>query len=619
VLIFLFIFSIVIVEGRWRQNEFNVLVDQLSDDYPKIYRHIEYIDPSWIPFPWEQGQRKNDVLMKRISARSVGKLNRIDFVSKWTLSRKKHFDTYLKFWWGHKQLCAYMAEYGSNVVECNSPHSFELNNVWRAVFVNKLDRDYYINVSGKYPQLDSKLRGHERVCNYSPLTTVVSVLNRASNAETVEFYDQFLKLSIAELSYYVGGELSPGDCQFYSGVGYGIDPMQGNMLYATNFVEPNKGVWFESVWSQYHLPEIGEAYSELLEISAESQRLGGLRACSPDTLDAVWLDDSKCISRAGEDRLYSSGLSTPNGERALIIGYPSFAYFDTLMLDLQLGEFTKRSRKDAKRGALALKELLDEQYSLDMKWQKRKTKFFLTFDDYQYVTDYNGPLKVGINATLIPSSTILEEPLATPDAANLSVLISERRGWRKKDILTPLYSRASLFEALDSHGNSRKAGIRKLITLAYGPSTDPKFFVSRFRFNLGSSQSFDTNTSVLTGFKYGALFGIGGWQEQQRYAFARQKNPGAFKLGEFGSFLIPYGQWLKIPTGAGKAAKMSKGGKMVKVATLEGRLLSGALEGALSVAYEQMTAPPLQDPKFTTEMSKIGGAAGFAFGFILPG
>lgn len=618
---FLIVFFALVGESRWRTAEQQKLSTQLIHEDPALRQYFQYIDPSWVPYPWQQSEQSEERLLSRIAVRTKRKLDRIEGSTWWMWhSYESRFSLYLKFWGAHIRVCEILAvkQSASGISACNSKHSNKLPVPWRDTFFEHYAENLYIDNSGHVPELKSYIPSLHMACNLTPLKMNVGRADTIVSPSTITFYNKFLGKKLGSVRRIPNELFQPGECKEYIVNGYGIDPAEGNVRFSSQFENEATANWFYRIWSNYHFTPLREEWfvnqqhAEFASLLSEE----GLSLCGAPVEKASWQDvaASSCSARTASDR-YLPGHRLANGTTLAVFGYPGLS--DTQSAIDSEGLFNQDAVSILKIELARLHRLIVEQQRLERKWASRIHKFYLTFDDRTYVDDPNGPLNPGVSASSIPSETILGESLDVPSSLDVNFIISDRGRRRSDQIGSDVWSKYDLFEAVEAHGNSRKAGIRRLLVIGW-KSPDGKMstpYVVRYRFNPHAYQEFDQNVGGMTGFIYGLTFGVGDWLTQQRYAYARQIDPAAFAGGEIASYFVPIGP--TVIKWVGRAGRGGRGGRAV-ARGISGRILSGAVEAALSAAYEYATAPPLQVDAVTSSRAEFGAKLGFAFGALFP-
>lgn len=539
---------------------------------------------------------------------------------------KGHFIRIIQAWIVHEGMCAYFLERGvvnENSV-CNRTKYRTLPLTWRVQYKNLLHSDFYIDSLEVIPRLKSRTSVTETVCNISPLPVTYRSATKYVQPENINFYTQKMGLDAGHGIFLNKGWLGPGRCNS-SNVKVMLQKHEA-VPFRSAITSRNEAMddWFYKTFGRFHVSEILSNSFRRQRENAKlvTQRSYGEYFCE----DVTEIDSSSAFFEFSQKDCVSDqalpffvGWQQEHLNTRRFVTFPGFAD-ETYVFDTDFKFVDKLRLQRALQIAGKWGRVVDWQYSLYAKWNGRSSRFFITRDDKRYLEDLNGPFVQGVWAEQIPSSTILGEVVDIPNSGNLIRVLSQIET-ADLEAEAPVQqmqinSEYDVFEAMTAHGSNRSLGAKSFLIAVFGNSQGmvQGTYVTRQRFNARARQEFDTNVGVLTGLRFGAVFGFGDWLQQQQYAYARQVNSTGFAFGEALSFLIPYGPGLvKF---LGRFARVGRGSKVL--GRLSRMTLSGAAEGALSGTYDVLTAPALRPKVQIENAAKLSATLGFAFGFVFP-
>lgn len=592
--------------GEWRTRYRASLVEELRARVPWIDEVIWDIDGDWIPWPWQADQRSPEAVLARLDRANDAHQDGL-----WVpwgdghLARQQ-FISYLIGWNNEQRLCDRMTlQFPALAARVCADRSELLAIEWRQFFVDKLHDRYYANIVNGHPVLGVRSTRSARACNVAPVDVEVARVEQLATDSLEAFYRRSLAIAIPGLYQGAWLRLAVGECMEHSLHGFDLTP---SMLVHMRPQDATFEAWFANIWTTYYATELTEA---AVRSSLFAQRESSIRGrfCTPAEQTNRAVDTSRTTCAGAEPILpYVEGFETGGGALFFAATYPKVSSYQAVLNDRQT--LVDEPRLAAVRQSARAWNRLAVRYKVvQEQWAGRAPRYELG----GMLVDVNGPFELGVAASGIPQRTILFEDVMIPSEGVIVAVNGEL-----------VYGVEDMYEQLTRHGSSRSAGIDALLKVQMLTDDGVMEYSTRFRFNVGVPQEFDTHVGFTAGLVEGMTFGSEGlacffkrlwsgmnqasctWLDSQRNAYARQVAPQAFRAGEIVSFLVPWGP---------VAIKALSRGR--RVGRLSRALLAGGIEAVLAGSYEVLAAPPVVPLEQRVEHAKIGVAFGFLFGAVL--
>jgi hypothetical protein len=595
--------------GRWKAEERLSLIAQLEIEYEvPIFKYVQDASDHWVPYPWQARAREPKNLLNRIHESRSERLAALESQA----SEKHRYGTllpkYFPLWSNQLGFCKSLesSERTKGAVEaCASIVHARLEDEWLKA-LREENTNSFVDATADPPELRARISSTERVCNLTPLDVVVERVARLAESEVIDFYRQHLTEDVGTHQSTKGIKLVAGECRTDDIRGLGVAGYAGNIYYTFTYADPAKEKWFREIWFGHHMPTLGTGAALATMERQFIQKVNKQGAWLCDDLPE-WFDAASTTCKKGKKRPFVTGEYL--GEQSRFFG---IQFLDSEPVTAPSGEVSlvdEATLGKVRDSARELARMVTKQYELHLKWNGKVSRIALTNNDQTSVSDENGPLKLGVSVSGIPSQTILKESLDIPSSGTVIAVHSERmEGGKKTYVSFPVYSIHDLTEAVGGHAIDRQAGIERLLFLTFSDGKGgEQLYVTRHRFNLSVGQDFDTKSPIWDGFRRELLFGIADWDSQQQFAYHLQNDTPGFGVGGFlgsvSTFLI----------GGAVVAKTIAHGMKSRLALAA---VFGTTDAVLAASQTLALAPPMEPRHITIDAAKGHAKFAFAFGAI---
>lgn len=579
---------------------------------------LGFASRSWLPWPWQADKTtlKDNIIAVENSIQS----RLTEFLSSKPLGIPWHrFSAYVLTWDVGNKMCRLVQSFFQESELCQP--SDQLSKAWIDYFNNHFDQSYYISYVDDHPVFGERQSHEVAYCNTSPLTVESAVLEHLASPELSAFYQTAMLRTQKPFQHTETDAVMPGDCRSLEVKSYDVPLEAAFHIVPQN---PEMERWFFQNWKTYHATWLNnpEQYEALVNITRQNI---ATTICNTREERGI-VDNGFSFDRLGEDNcdkanletyLYGIQLSKPD-QLFYAANYPGFSGYEQYVNPD--GTLNQEILNSVLKQAKDFAPLVKQQFLLAQKWDSTIPRFELGASLY----DSSGPFEVGVDATQIPQTTILDDFIEIPEVG----MIYEVNG-------RTIYSAADIHEALSLHGDDK--GIMSPISVSiYNESAElpDGQYTTRFRFNPKAQQNFDTNVGFLELSSYGLLLnstalncklknifrGLGetdhcAWVDDQRFAYAKQITPEKF------NFSTSAGQIAGLifaPEMAFKSFRLFSGAG--RLSTLNRVILGGAAEALPMAAYANSELPQSLAAEerlaLTIDAAKNGFAWGSAFALI---
>lgn len=602
---------------HWATDYREKIAHELRRYTPNADYILYHTTRGWLPWPWKSDEKTafedNIVQIERSIRLKFDKFgaSEISGVS-WN-----NFKSLVSQWDARNKLCQLTSRLDLNHHVCT--YSAQLPNAWTAYFEDNLDSLHYISYVDDRPVFGNRALTEAVYCNTAPIASNFTVLKQLASVELSEFYRTAMQREQYPLEKTNTETLLPGDCRTLQIASYDLP---ADAVFSVSPENPALEAWFYDNWKDYHATWLNDAeYAENLANLARQEIATTL--CDDSQTNGVninRLGETACQSGESEKYFYGQYLSAPEGI-FFAANYPGFSDYSQYLT----GE--GRLQHDALEAILEearqYGDIAENQFWLAKKWDSTSPRYELG----ALLNNSSGPLALGINASDIPQTTILDDVLHIPTQGK----IYEING-------VPIYSVNDVHEVLTAHGDTK--GIMSPINVSiYNEHEEIKnaSYVTRFQFNPYAQQEFDTDVSALDIGSYGMFFKSirfncfvknifstsehestdrCAWVDEQRFAYARQMNPQRFDSSiMFGNITGA----ILVPLGTMRGLKLLNGTQ--RMSTASRVMLTGTAEALTMGAYAMADGAPSEPSEERSargfEAAKEGFIYGSAFALIL--
>ncbi|WP_018416225.1 hypothetical protein [Teredinibacter turnerae] len=603
------------------------LITGMRTSYPWIDSVAWVSNPDWVPQLYEARRYTNKELLLRIYRSQEVAFDRLE--SKiLTNDQKDVFSRYLISWSERVRLCqGFYAQFDQHLTgQCEIYAEEAMPENWLSLYRDRLFTDMYFYLEGGFVEVYGTRKGNLKACNLTPVSVNTVAAQTAFSDRLTHTYARLgIDQSSPELVRNLG-IFNPGECKSSTIIKYDRDV----------------SVYFASVPANSQLSKfVNRELRKGISSHYSSYRPTILNACDKKSV-LGFADFSRDHCDGEVYHLTSLAYESKNNALSFqaMTTHPYLMFLDYRRFNGHSWTFDQIAY--AQNEAVKFSHIADTQWELDKKWRGKVSHFLLPADlDNRY-----GALRPGIYFKNGHRVNYYREPLDIPNQGHL-VGINDREVWSVYDV----------YEELEQHGFSRRAGIKVPITLAvtgydrlqvtryiFNQQYLPYFIENRNGFIDGFVQDLTWGQEWVscgaTNLAKGAvnllhwsacgIFGwiaedqnfCGGtdgqvfeyedvgecsWKQTQQWAFASQVYPDEFEFGQIASWFVPVGT---------NTLKVFRGQKLAKSSTYVRALSYGTAEALDNTFIELGTAAPGASFDQKLNMAWIPAGLGFVSGAL---
>lgn len=589
---------------------------KVAHDMRRYTSNADYIlshaTRNWLPWPWKSDAETtfedNIVQIERSVRLKFDEFGASEILNvSWN-----DFKRLISQWDARDKICQLAMRLNLNHHVCIN--SEKLPNAWTEYFKNNFDSLHYISYVDERLIFGNRASTEILYCNTAPIAINLTILKQLATLELSEFYRAAMQRDQYPLKKTNTETLGPGTCRTLRITSYDVP---ADAVFSVTPQNPALEAWFYDNWIRYHATWLNDPKNVEHLANLTRQEIA-TTLCDDSQANGVninRLDEKKCQSGKPEIYIYGQYLSAP--ERIFFAAnYPGFS--DYSQYSNGAGTLQHDALNSILEEAKQLGAIAKKQFQLAKKWDSKTPRFLLGAT----LNNNSGPLALGINASNIPQTTILDDVLHIPTGGTLY----EING-------VPIYSVFDIHEALTTHGDTK--GIMSPINVSiYNEHEEIKdaSYVTRFQFNPYTQQRFNTNVSALDIGSYGMLFKSTGlnclvknifttfeyesvdrcaWVDEQRFAYARQMDPQKFDTSIMSGNIVGA---ILVPLGSMEGFKLLNGARYMS--TFSRVVLTGTAEALTMGAYVMADGAPSEPPEERSARGFETAKEGFIFGSV---